>query len=935
MDADTRPAPATPADPPLREPGAARAASTLAFERAELAGTVVERLARVAARFPTHDAVVSDRQRWTYAAFEARTNQVATAIVDRVRLGEGCVAYLVGHAPEMVLCALAAIKAGKAYLCVHPGWPPAAGRDVIAHAVPDLLVCDRSSEPAGREMAHGVCDVLVLEEVDGRYSTEAPAGVAIDARDPAAIYYTSGSTGRPKGVVKSHRALLHRAWLCREYDAVNAADRQSLLTFCSFASSEADVFGGLLNGAAVEVFDVASRGLAAFGAWIDARRITLLHPPVLLFRRYLATLGGAGLHPSVRLVALAGEAVMASDVREWRRRFSGGCALRHRFSSTEAGHVAVAVVGPATGSAVLAGATAAVAADTADLPPARAVADKELLVVDEQGRPVPAGEAGELLVGSAFLADGYWRRPAETAAGFPEDPRHPSRRHFRTGDMGRLLADGAFEFLGRRDHQVKVRGYRVELREVEQALLALPGVKEVAVIAERAGDETRLVGFAVMRDGHVVTDGPAAALRAEMRLALPEWKVPARIHVVDALPLTLTGKVDRQVLGQFDNAARGDARPPEDAVATRAGASDLLVAELATIWEALLSGIKVGPDDDFFELGGHSLLAAQLLHRVGQRFGRSLTPGDLVGAPTVRRLAELIRSPADESGPAPGAVAVGRDPAVVSLKASGCWPPLFCVPVVGGSALTYVPLARRLSADQPVYALELPQGSDGGFTVESVGQVARWMVGHVRRVCPRGPYRLCGHSFGAVLAYEMARQLGAAGGRVELLAMLDGRVPGSRRLLPLHRRLPLHLHRLAGGGARQGMSYLADRVRRIARRAMLVGDRCMETGQSGGAARVPGAERQAALRRALRAYRPPPYPGTVTLFRAAVPPAGSQFNVPEPMNGWDGCAARVEVLPIPGDHLTILHEPNLTVLAAALDERLARLSGAGGCASPA
>ena len=224
-----------------------------------------------------------------------------------------------------------------------------------------------------------------------------PLRPTITPSDPAAIFYTSGSTGRPKGVVKSHRAVLHRAWLCAQYDSINTTDRQSLLTYCTFASSEADTFGALLNGAALELYDVASLGFVGLSTWIDERRITLLHPPVALFRRYLSTLEGSGLHPSVRLLALAGDTVLASDIQQWRHRFATSCALRHRFSSTEAGHIALACVEP--GAMLMTGV----------VPPARPVADKFLSVVDEHGSSVEQGQSGELVVRSAFLADGYWR----------------------------------------------------------------------------------------------------------------------------------------------------------------------------------------------------------------------------------------------------------------------------------------------------------------------------------------------------------------------------------------------------------------------------------------------------------------------------------------------------------------------------------------------
>ena len=265
--------------------------------------------------------------------------------------------------------------------------------------------------------------------------------------------------------------MLHRAWLCGQYDGINLTDRQSLLTYCSFASSEADCFGALLNGAALELFDVASRGFIELRTWIDERQITLLHPPVVLFRRYLSTLEGSGLHPSVRLVALAGETSHASDLEQWRRRFATSCALRHRFSSTEAGHIAVACVEP--GAMPAAGAV-----------PAPGIRSQTSFFRSLMGTALKSKQ--ENPANSSFVVHSWptdiGAAAKESAERFPTAPNDPGQRVFHTGDMVRLLDDGKFEFLSRRDNQVKIRGHRVETREIELAFLTLQGVKEAAVI---------------------------------------------------------------------------------------------------------------------------------------------------------------------------------------------------------------------------------------------------------------------------------------------------------------------------------------------------------------------------------------------------------------------------------------------------------------------
>jgi thioesterase domain-containing protein/acyl carrier protein len=444
--------------------------------------------------------------------------------------------------------------------------------------------------------------------------------------------------------------------------------------------------------------------------------------------------------------------------------------------------------------------------------------------------------------------------------------------------------------LGRRDHQVKVRGYRVELREIENVLLNLPGVREATVVAERRGDETELIGFVVADPSLADAD----ALRAPLRAALPAWKIPARlIRVADALPLTHTGKVDRQALRQLV-----DAQPKPD-VKPAASTADRLERQILDIWTSLLGRGGFDVDDDFFEVGGTSLAAAELLAQIERQFGRKISIPTLLKQPTVSRLAAVLRADAPTT--------VNADSHVVRLKeGSGPRPPLVCVPMAHGSALTYMPLARLLDEGQPVVALEF--SDDVNHADDRVEQTAAKFVAQLRREFLRGPYRLCGHSYGAVLAFEMARQLVAAGCEVGLLAMLDGVVPGSQRPLPAIRRAPLHVRRLVALGARGAWRDLSQRV--IARDA--------KTPEAAGGA-LPTPNRRT---HAFRRYRPGRYDGTITLLRAVEPLASWQFFQPQPFNGWDAVCDRVVVRDVPGDHLSMFKEPHLRQTAAVLNECL-------------
>ncbi|MEA2464018.1 MAG: hypothetical protein QOJ98_1765, partial [Acidobacteriota bacterium] len=434
----------------------------LAFTRADIEQTIPARFETVVQQVPERLALRGGGRSWTYAELNRAANRIAHAIRGCTPAGSGRIAFLADQSAEMVLATLAILKGGKTYVAIHPHMPAVAQRQILVDVGPDLLLATSARESDARGISAGICEVLLLETAEERYRDDDPPPAATP-RDASTLFYTSGSTGRPKGVVKSHRAVLHRVWLSTQYDTIAVDDRQSLLTHCSFSASESDMFGALLQGAAVCTFDIASRGFSEFGAWLEFERITLLHPPVLFFRRFLSTLESGHLFPDVRIVALAGDVVLPSDLAKWKQHFSPACVVLHRFSITEA---ALLTVSRFARDVDLSGTI---------LEAGRPVADKTLRLIDPQGAPVAPGETGELLVQSDYLADGYWNRAEETAAAFTVDPDGSGQRIYRTGDLGRFSPDGTFAFLGRRDDQVKIRGYRVELREIDAALMQLEG----------------------------------------------------------------------------------------------------------------------------------------------------------------------------------------------------------------------------------------------------------------------------------------------------------------------------------------------------------------------------------------------------------------------------------------------------------------------------
>ena len=437
----------------------------------------------------------------------------------------------------------------------------------------------------------------------------------------ATIVYTSGSTGGPKGVMLSHRGILVDARNHTNGWGITARDRSVLAASLSFASSVRTIYSSLLNGAAVFPYDPKKNGFGGLRPWLLDNEITIVRAVPTAFRNFMQTLDETQVFPAVRVLAVGAEPMLRSDADHFNRHFLPHCVLSHGFGATETLTVCWALV--PHGTQVTEG----------KLPIGRCVPDKEVVLLDESRREVAAGEVGEIAVRSRYLSPGYWRDPERTEAAFLPDPTGGDMRTYLTGDLGRRGTDGILIHAGRRDFQVKVRGYRIEVSEIEGALRAMEVIRDVVVVdRETEPGKVRLVAYFVAAGAEPVS---TRTLREHLAQTLPDYMMPSAFVAMAAIPLTPNGKIDRVRLPPPMPARRDlnkPLKPPRNAIEV----------DLIAIWRDVLGVDQLGIDDDFLDLGGDSLHAAQVAAHVASHFNVEIAAGAAMQLQTVAQMAELV-----------------------------------------------------------------------------------------------------------------------------------------------------------------------------------------------------------------------------------------------------------------------------------------------------
>jgi amino acid adenylation domain-containing protein len=673
-------------------------------------GGLVERFTREVDEHPGAPALVCDGTSVTYAELDRRATRLANALHARgVRPGH-VVGVHSGRSVELVVAVLGVLRAGAAYLPLDPAQPPARLAAMAGDARPVLVLSDAADRPAGWLSATAV-------EAEGHAATR-PV-VRTGRADLAYVIYTSGSTGRPKGVAVTHGSVLalFDQWLARF--GATPGEATSAWSSIGFDASVHELLLPLTTGAVLHVVPEDVRpDPAALLAWLREHRVVQAFLPPAYVRwldEDLSRLAGLALRQLLTGVESLPESALA------------------RFETTLPGLRVCFGYGPTEATLY---ATAHFAPRPLDRPApiGRPLPGSRLYLLDERLRPVPPGVAGEVFLAGDCLARGYLNRPGLTAERFVPDPFVPGERMYRTGDLARRLPDGEAEYAGRRDDQIKLRGFRIEPGEVTAALLAVPGVREAAVVVDRTG-EPRLVAGIAGGGGRTPHEW-----RAALADRLPDYMIPSVFAEFDRLPLSRSGKLDRDAL-------LAHARSAAPAVVNTAAPRDHVELALLRIWRSLLLHPAIGVSDDFFDVGGTSISAIKLAHAVGEEFGRELPIRDVIVHPTIEAQAALLRA-----GTPPGGGSL------IEFRRGAGRQRVVCVHPAGGTAFCYLPLSALLPEDTGVAGIQSPGLNPGEDLVPTVEAMA---AEYLRLVDPRPDESLvlCGLSYGGLVAHEMGRQL--------------------------------------------------------------------------------------------------------------------------------------------------------------------------------
>ncbi|RCJ36541.1 non-ribosomal peptide synthetase [Nostoc punctiforme NIES-2108] len=867
---------------------------------------------------PDANALVFDDEQLSYKELNIRSNQLAHYLKKLGVVPDVLVGIYVERSLVMIIALLGILKAGGAYLPLDPSLPQERLNFILEDAQVSVLLTQEKLLKHFEDFLNPIICIDKDWATITQHSKENPSSV-VKSDNLAYVIYTSGSTGKPKGVLLQHQGLSNLA--ASQIDVFNIQPINRILQFASlsFDASIFEIVMALQTGATLYLANKESLlpGQTLLQLLREKAITHVTLPPAVL-----AVLPTESL-PALQTIICAGESCTDDIVKRWwksQRRFFNA------YGPTEA----------------TVWSTVAEISHIIEKPPiGRPIPNTQIYILDKYLQPLPIGITGELYIAGEGLAQGYLNCPELTTEKFVPNPFNDKKgaQLYKTGDLARYRPDGNIEFLGRIDNQVKIRGFRIELSEIETVLSKHKSVqKAVVIVKENISGNKYLVAYIVL---NVEMQNFSSLLRKFLKEKLPEYMLPKAFVMLDSLPLTASGKVDRLALTELDSPASGlidktfiPPRTPTEST-------------LAKVWAEVLNIERVGIYDNFFDLGGDSLLTVRLMKQIHKHFERELPLSSLFLNPTIESLATSLSSQGDSLPWSP----------LVPIQPAGSSPAFFCVHPIFGVVFPYYELAQNLGKNQPFYGLQ-PIGLDGESSpLTRIEDMAAHYIEALRRVQPKGPYFLGGWSFGGWVAFEMAQQLQKSGEEVALLAVLDtlapipGNIPslgsGFKFMLTTVARYiwPFFLDYfyLIIAIANNRINSLTSRLtnfNKIVRNSFWESlTRSLQTNLFSHFIRkedatvniIPEESKlrllsELAIRPMLRVfyansqavlnYVPQAYPKRINLFRTKVQ---SSIAKEDSSMGWDQIiVGGTEIHHIPGNHLTMLRKPHIQILAAQL-----------------
>lgn len=868
---------------------------------------------------PDSTAIREGRSRLTYRELDRRGNAIATALNARGLGADDVVAVAADRSMATEVAIVGVLKSGAAYLPLDGSHPVLRLAAAMSIGEPDLVIAQTEHATTISEAiveSGEAIDVISLDDLDALEPVSDRLAVERHASDLAYVIPTSGSTGSPKAAMVEQRAMMNHAWAMIEALDLSETDVIGQSAPLTFDISIWQMLTPLLIGGQVAyAADDARSAPDRLLAWIDDHLLTVVQlvPSLMSSVLQIAEVDdGLRLGPSLRWVIPTGEALPPDVARRWLERFAKPPLVNAYGPAECADDVTLAFVDEAPDP------------DVRSVPIGRPVGNVATYVLDPAGGRLPIGVVGEIAVGGMAVGRGYRGDPARTAEAFETNPYPPYGTRYRTGDLGRFLADGSLEYVGREDHQVKIRGQRIELGDVESAVAAHPLVDRAVAIASTG----ELVAFYTT----VAGEAPAGEIQSYVAERLPPHMQPKTLAPIERFPLNANGKVDRKSL---------EALVPE--VGLSNDQTDLVAATtdteraLATIWSRVLEApaAQIGVHDDFFDLGGTSLSAAVMLWHIDRDLDVDLPLSAPIERRTIAALASLVEQrSSNTSDPAA--------PELVDLAPDGDRIPLFMAAGQGGSVLGFVPLSRHIDSDQPLLGLDLQRRRD----IEAPPQTFESLVDHhyaaIKARFPDGPYIVGGWCMGGEVAMELARRLRSEGDQVPLVVMLQtehvsypdypsGTGSVARLRHAVLDRLGYELSTLRNMASSQRTTYLSEQLlaKAVGKVTVPIERRLVPAFDKLGRS-YRGSERYHRKRWMIADgavyddYTYPPYDGDVLVMYAKNQP---RAIVPDPSLGWASTVTgTLHLAEIDGYHWNILREPQIVEVAAALEVVLSPLN---------